>query len=92
MAIDNRSAANARVAADLPAIHNPHVVEYLRVAIGQSVVADLRRAEDFCVVEDHSVLEDPSVLKNLRVAENLPFVTDARVAVNATTTEDLRVI
>ena len=92
MAIDHCSAANARVAADLRVIHNPHVVEYLRVAIGQPVIADLRRAKDFCIVEDHAVLEDPSVLKNLSVAENLPPVADARVAVNTRTTEDLRVI
>lgn len=92
MAIDHCPAADARVAADLTVIHNPHVVEYLRVAIGQSVVTDLRRAKDFCIVEDHAVFEDPSVLKNLSVAENLSPVAHARVAVNAPTTEDLRVI
>ena len=77
------------MAADLTAIHNTHVVEYLRVAVRQSVVADLCRAENLCVIEDQPVLEDPPVLKYLRVAENLPFVADARVSVNAPTTENL---
>jgi len=92
MAIDHRLAADARVAADLPGIHNPRVVEYLRVAVGQSVVADLCRAEDLCVIEDHSVFEHPPVLKNLSVAENLPPVADPRLAVNAPTAKDLRVV
>ena len=50
MAIDHCLAADARLAADLSAIHNPHAVEYLGIAIGQSVVADLCRAENFWVV------------------------------------------
>jgi hypothetical protein len=92
MAIDHRPAADARVAADLPAIHNPHVVEYLRVAVGQSLVADLCRAEDFCIIEGDAVFEDLPVLKNLRVAENLSPVADAPAVVNASAAINLRVV
>ena len=92
MAIDHGLAADARVTADLPGIHNAHVVEYLGIAVGHSLVTDLRRAENFCVIEDDSVFENPPVLKNLRVAENLSPVANPRTVVNASTAVNLRVI
>ena len=80
------------MAANLPIIYNPHVLENLRVGVDQSVVADLCRAEDHCIVEDQSFFEDPPVLEDLRVAENLPPVVDASVTIDAPTPEYLRVV
>lgn len=92
MAIDHCSATDARVPADLPVIHNPHIVEYLRVAVSQSMVAHLPVAEHFCVVEDKSLLEDPPVVEDFRVAKNLPLVADSRVAVDARTGANPRAV